>query len=183
LPVNAVLLLAARAGIQLCGELAVAGRIASRLEPALARFREADGLYRDHLPAPEGVELENDFLATPPTECLERSFHGNALMASILEGEERRVIVDELAQWLGQEGNRALTFGPGWVQILLQPLVEGGHGEAVLEFLRSRYGAGAELGVPTWGEGFPFTVHNSAHAWGSALNSLIAETGLGIRKQ
>lgn len=183
LPVNAVLLLAARAGTQLCVELDVARRIASRLKPALVRFREEDGLYRDHLPAPENVMPGNDFLATPPGECLERSFHGNALMATILDGEARQVIVAELVRWLGQEGNRSLTFGPGWVQILLQPLVEAGHGEAVLEFLRSRYGTGVELGVPTWGEGFPFTVHNSAHAWGAALNSLIAETGLGIRKQ
>lgn len=183
LPVNAVLLLAVRAANALSPDFGpITLRMATRLAPALARFREDDGLYRDHVAAPEGIDMGNDFLTTPPEECLRRSFHGNALMASVLLGTERQAVVNRLSEWLGKDGDPALKFGPGWLQILLQPLVEGGHGTVVLEYLRACYGAAVEAGVPTWGEGFPFTVHNSAHAWGATLNSLIAETGLGLRE-
>lgn len=166
LPVNALLFIAARAAGRFSSKLAeIAQRIVSRLEPALLRFRREDGFYRDHIEAPEGVDPGNDFLATPPEKCPGWSFHGNALMADILSGEAREALCDKLANWLRGKTESVPEFGPGWVQILLQPLVEAGHEDAVLDFLRMRYGAGVDVGVPTWGKGSRL-FHRTRHTHG-----------------
>lgn len=190
LPINAAFLRCCRAAAAIAraggsARLArKAGRLFRMVRAASDRFYdEGAGLYADHVAPLRAAGPENPFMATPAGEALVRSMHGNLQMAGLLaRGARRRTtVLNGVLPWLARPDQPVSRFGPGWTQILLQPLVESGHARAVLEFIRTRFAPFLEVGAPTWAEGFEATPHNSAHGWGGALNSLVVEGLVGLR--
>ena len=189
LPINAALARASRAArsigeaIQLPALVEVTHRISQRLEPALDCFWDEERcLYRDRVEPMVPTGAVNDFLSTPPDEALAYSLHGNLQMASLLPSEDSRRgdILTNIHPWLAEPTSPQAILGPGWIQQLLRPLVAAGHIHACLDFLREKYGPQLATGSPTLAEGFGAQLHNSAHAWGASVNSLIIENLIGL---
>lgn len=192
LPVNAMLLLAARraAGI---GEAVrrpdlkeAASAIASRLAPAVRKFwNEGLGCHRSHVEPGVNLGLSEPYgwPGGRPSAWIDHDLHGNAILLAtgVIDHERARRTAGFLAGRLSAPLSDANRFGPGWSEFILSPLFEYGHGGVALAFARSVYGQGIAAGAPTWGESFPATRHNSAHGWGASINSVLVERVLGLR--
>ena len=188
LPANAALWRCCTAAARLAERrsplAALAGDLCERLAPAIERFFEIQaGLYRDHIVPAVEIAVENGFNSTPLREVIPHSLHGNLQIAGLLDplSERRRRILKTTAAWLAEPSAPRVKFGPGWTQILLHPFLEAGYCQEVLAFLGATYGRQLATGSPTWPETFELQKYNTAHGWGSAVNSLIVQGLLGFR--
>lgn len=182
LPINAMLLVAAQAAARIAplaghrGLAEVAGLLAGRLAPALERFRDpAGGGLLAHLPGPAGAR-SNGFAAR--AEAARHGIHGNAL--ALAAGVAGPAVVAACRRFALDTTSREGEFGIGWSDWLLQPLADHGHAADAIEGLLRRCRPGVEAGLPTWGEGWKPTIHNSAHGWAAGANSLIVGALCGL---
>lgn len=183
LPINALLLLAAEAGVALgVDETCGAGEIAGRLRQSLPRFWDAAaGCFANRVEPCVDVGPQGTFNphAMPP---LSHGLHGNALalLAGIGTAEQRERAAAFVARSLGRERGPVNHFGPGWTDLILSPVVAYGHGAAAMDFVNRTYYKLIMDGEPTWPEGFALDRWgNTAHAWGASVNSFLATLGGG----
>ncbi|AHF94936.1 hypothetical protein OPIT5_30155 [Opitutaceae bacterium TAV5] len=188
LPVNAASLHALAAAEWLANEnddtevAALAARRKRLLQAAIERFYDPlAGLWRDHLEPTVNPGSHNTFGHIPAGQTLTHSLHGNLQMAAFLEEKRRDVLLKNVARWLTTAGASRASMGPGWWQLLLQPLVANGYASDAIACLDETCGRQAATGSPTWAEGATPSEFNTAHAWGASVNSLIVEGFLGIQ--
>jgi len=182
LPLNALLLVAARAAHGLAdrsghGKLAaVADGLISRLKPALARFRDpAGGGLLAHLPGPPGTRT-NGFGARK--SAARHGIHGNALALTTDVADP--MVLAACRRFVGDANSLDGDFGIGWSDWLLQPLADHGHAADAVAGLMLRCRPGLDAGLVTWGENWKPRIHNSAHGWAAAGNSLIVGALCGL---
>ncbi len=192
LAVNAMLLVAAQAAQKIGDSLASEGlrscaaEIIARLEQALPLFYDEErGCYRAHLP-PRKPLLISQPLGWPggaPGEAVTHNLHGNALLlwAGLGSEERRRSVARFIATTCDQPYGPENRFGPGWTDLILSPLFDYGFEESAISFISRVYGDFIDAGAPTWGEVFDGSRFNTAHGWGAAVNTLIAERIIGLR--
>ena len=193
MPVNAMLLMAARAAERV-GRAAndaalrrTARTLRTTLSAALPRFFDAQAdCFADHVrPA-----APNDTLPEPgwPADRLGQvahSVHANTLAWWTATGDaaQRRAAVRFIAKAVEQPFGPPAKFGPGWTELILAPLFAYRRADAAIAAVRTLYGAMLDAGAPTWAEGFEPdpTPFNTAHGWGASVNTLIAEHLVGLR--
>ncbi len=189
LPVNALLITACKAAIRISAHIEsldlelVATKLADVLTDGVQCFYDRDlGLFRDHVKPGKLKEAENEFFYRYNGEDPLFSLHGNVLMAELDPTSQRsNGILSRLAGDLGDVDDEFRRFGPGWTDILLQPLVRSGHDEEVLSLVLKTYGRLIKGEYPTWGEHFRSEKYNTAHGWGAVVNTLIVEGFIGLR--
>ena len=198
LPVNTLLLLAANTATKIAatvehpGLQELAYRIGNRLRPQIAAFydRQAGAfsarlepgvaVSREH--PRSSMKMENP--ARPADHPAAHGIHGNILacLTGCGSDKQRRSAAAFVARCLRQDPNGVeAQFGPAWTDRLLQPLFPRGHAGAALSCIESLYGAFIDHGAPTWAELFGRGEFNSAHGWGASVNSLIAESIVGLK--
>lgn len=185
LPINALLILAADSGEKI-GELVndknlsgVSLKIATRLRKGAQRFYSKDEkAFITHIEPKEEISY-NSFGFVEAHQEKKCVIHGNSLAISAKIGtdEQRKNAADFCARTIvSQEpylGGMDNIFGPGWTDTLLSPLLDYGYEKEVITFVKKAYGEFLELGAPTFGENFLPNVYNSAHGWGSSVNTLL----------
>ena len=190
LPINVMLLMAARAAIavaDLVGHrslLSVARQLDESLAEAVEPFWDNEAqAWRSHLPSDQPV-LENTFgRHSNPARW---GMYANAMAVALGLGDEtqQRAAAASCIRWLQDDPQREGFVNIGWVDILLTPLCAVGYREEILEWILKRYADLLATGMPTWPEGFPDkpadAAFNSAHGWSSAVNSLIVQGLLGL---
>jgi hypothetical protein len=182
LPINALLLLAADAAQSLAASagygplLDLAERLAVQLRPRLSAFYDEDSTcFIDHLePEARDVPVARVMLAEPAAG---HGVHANSLacLAGVGTHEQRAAAMAHVVKLLEKPLDRPSPFGPGWTDTLLSPLFDYGYECEAIAFVKRAYGIAIDAGAPTFGEGFHGGRDNSAHGWGSSVNSLIAE--------
>ena len=182
LPINALLLVAARAATTVATQAGhrelttIAARLSATLPPALARFRDpAGGGLLAHLPGPADARTNGFAARTNPARF---GMHGNAL--ALAGGMDDPMVVAACRRFALASDGLDREFGIGWSDWLLQPLADHGHASDALEGLRRRCQPGLDAGLVTWGEGWGTHIHNSAHGWAAGANSLIVGALCGL---
>ena len=101
--------------------------------------------------------------------------HANSLAITAQIGTEdmRKNAADFIVSNFNEYGSDWLNFGPGWVYILLDPLLKYRKKEELIEIIEKHYKKFVLNNQVTFCEGWGPELHNSAHGWGSAINSLI----------
>jgi hypothetical protein len=187
LPANALLVVAADAAAKLgqrighADLLREATALAETLRPNLAAFYEdAEGSFRSHLAA--ATEPRHVARVFSGPETVPYAIHGTvlAVLAGAGTPAQRGSAMRHVAGLLDAPLGPANKFGPGWTNLLLDPLFDYGHGDAALAFVKRVYGQFLAVDAPTWGEGFGPSRYNSAHGWGSTVNTLLAKR-VGVR--
>ncbi len=182
LPANALLALACDAAMrvgQIAGDdslIDVAAGLRESLATRLATFYDdAVGAFRTRIepdmpPRHVARMMGND-------EAITHGVHANvlAVRAEIGTDAQRRSAIAFVAARLREPLGPVNQFGPGWTNLLLDPLFDYGQGDIALDFVARVYGQSLDVGAPTWGEGFGPSKHNSAHGWGAAVNTLLAK--------
>lgn len=147
------------------------------LKMALKRFWDPEaGCYRNHIEPIVQIGPQTTFNAPTEGTTLTHGVHANALALHCGLGTEpqrestARWIADRLSEPFGPPN----TFGPGWTELILDPLFAYGFGASALDFVKRAYGQALDVGAPTWGEGFSADQFNTAHGWGAIVNSLLA---------
>ena len=69
----------------------------------------------------------------------------------------------------------------GYAALLPTPMIEAGYYGQVLNKMRQLYGPFIKRGEPTRGERASEVYENTAHRWGAAANTLIAEGLVGLK--
>jgi len=64
-------------------------------------------------------------------------------------------------------------FGPGWAGFFFDVLTQYGCLTEVGNLINEKYLPIVRIGTPTIGEGFGASLYNTAHPWGSSLNSYL----------
>lgn len=179
MPINAMMAWACDAAIALY-DSAIGKVLSPCLRDALQHFfDDAAGCYRNHNEPKVDVGVQSTFNHVQHT--VSHGIHANGLALQLqLPGDEHRKRVNAwMLKQLAEPFTSASVMGPGWVALLLEPLVCDGHGDAVQDYLRSVHGRYVKHGVPTWPEGFggneSVYVYNTAHGWGAAVNVLIKQ--------
>lgn len=164
----------------------IAAEVQRRLRPAIGRFFAAEaGAFRTHVEPrlrlpPSRQPPDWPGVGNPATPAF--NLHGNALVDQAGHGTaaQRRAAVAWMAKACVKGVTPETAFGPGWTEIMLAPLFRAGYADAAWRFVRTCYGPFLDHSAPTWGEGFHGQPHNSAHAWGASVNSLIAAHVVGL---
>lgn len=175
MPINAMLLWASDAACSLY-DSPVGKALSSGLRHALPRFYDDEqGCYRNHLQPKCDVAIQGTFNHTQDNAT--HGVHANALALQVGLSHQTQVTT-WLLDMLKTPEKQGSRMGPGWVEIILGPLVERGHGDAVVECIKATFGKLTDQKVPTWPEGFVHdatanTCYNTAHAWGSVVNVLL----------
>lgn len=179
-PINALLVLALEAAATLTPDKkgSVFLQTADSLKAALLRFwDERENCYRNHIEPTVAIEQESTFNAPKPEDTLPHGLHTNALALRCRLGSP--VQQSQAAAWMARQLERPFGphnhFGPGWCELILNPLFDYGFGPQALDFIRRIYGRLLETGAPTWPEGFDPHPYNTAHGWGAVVNCILAK--------
>lgn len=179
LAINALLIIAADSGMEmakvvsddklftLCENICKTVRKASE-----GFFDEKEGAFLGHI-EPEKSYLYNSFGFCDETMLNPYCVHSNALAirAKIGDDRMRKGAAEFIAKNL--EGEPSDIMGPGWVYTILTPLFENGYEEIAIKFIKKAFLAFVDAGAPTFGECFDNREFNTAHGWGSSVNTLI----------
>ncbi len=193
MPINGLLLLAAQA-VQAMTQHSSSGfgsvralsdELVAQLGLALMSFYDQEeNCFRSHVPADTVRPVSSINHSTPVAFDL----HSNALacLTKLGTAQQRAGAAAKMLQLLEGAKHTVTSiadqpFGIGWSQLVLEPLFEQGFVEQGMHILRRYYGRFLEMNAATWGEDFVPTDHNTAHGWGSCVNSLIVESLCGIR--
>ena len=189
LPLNALLVLAAERAARTARALRrwplaeLAQRLTHSVRPALARFFDASaGAFCCRLPP--GVPVASAHpMSRSDASAVSHGIHANALacLAEAGEPEQRRAAWEYLGRILAAPPGPENSFGPGWTALLLRACCAGGQTPAAMACAGARYGPFLDHEAPTWGESFDGAKYNTAHGWGAALNTFIAECLVGVR--
>lgn len=190
LPINCILLHAAQAGEKIADVLAdgnleekslgvLSRSIAERLLPACSSFFDASlGSFVSHMEPKGEKPVYNDFGFLPPEKVTPLSIHAVMLAVSCGCGtdEMRRRSMETMAGLLRENPtDPQVMMGPGWTEILLSVLFDYGYDKEAVQYVKTHYGRYIQNHAPTYGEGFGNgDMFNTAHSWGSSVNSLIA---------
>jgi hypothetical protein len=193
LPINALLLLAARSAqktavaVQDRTLMRIASGIEGRLKNALPHFFDTKaGCFADRvLPAKQIMEA-------PPgwpfwsSHTQKFSLHGNALacIAGVGPAGQRRSAAQYLARRLSRKLGEREYVGPGWIEMICTPLFDHEHDTIAESYVRKIYGGALKRGVVAWPEHWNLEhhfSHNTGHGWGAAVNTLLVERVVGLR--
>jgi len=190
LPINCLFLLAVDIAASIAEEIQseilydLAHNLTIRLRSAINRFYDDEmkcykARIKPEMPLPSGNPMNNYMTGK---EIPAHNIHGNALacLSKCGSARERHGAASFVADAIKTSGP-AGKFGPGWTEFILSPLFEHGYGVEALACIKKNYGAFIDAQAPTWGEAFNGKEFNTAHGWGSSVNTLIIERVLGVR--
>lgn len=185
LPINCILIHAAKAGEQIAKVLAdqklaqLSAEIIETILPECTRFYEPSlNCFVSHIEPQGDIPAHNHFGFLPPDKVTPLSIHAVMLAVSCGCGTEemRRKSMETIAALVRVADEPQTLMGPGWTEILLSVLFDYGYAEEAVQYVKLYYGRYIKLNAPTYGEGFGSgAVFNTAHSWGSSVNSLIAQ--------
>ncbi len=184
LPINCILIIAAEAAERLAAaadnrELtALCKELADTIRPACERFfNEAEGAFVCRT-EPQGECPEyNSFGFLSEDKVTPISIHAICLACAAKCGTEdmRRASMEVIAGLIRKDpDDPRIHMGPGWAEILLSVMLDYGYADEVKAYISDKFGGAIDGGAPTFGEGFGNSEFNSAHGWGSCINSLLA---------
>jgi len=179
LPVNALLLLAARST-----KVPSAANLVQTLQTSLLQFwDEKEQAFRSRIAHEQTGPLNSINVMHPMETTYEVQFdlHSNALAwwAELGTKDQRRGGVLKMLALFEAAKDGTLGYGPllgnGWTAMILTPVFQAGFREQGMELVRRYYQPWIDLNAQTWGEDFTPALHNTAHGWGACINSLIVE--------
>lgn len=179
LAINALLVIAADSGMKMAKAVSD-GKLLELCEnicntvrnSAEAFFDEKENAFLGHI-EPEKEYRYNSFGFCDPATLNPCCVHSNALAIRAKIGDEkmRKGAAGFIAKNL--DGKPSDIMGPGWVYTILAPLFENGYEECAMKFIKKAFLAFINSGAPTFGECFDESAYNTAHGWGSCVNTLI----------
>ena len=193
LAMNAMILLGAKTGTQIANVVKnntladISDRIGKRLQNSTMQFFDKEvGAFCSWIKP--GIEIPmvhswNHTLDSDLEKIASHSLHANtiACLAGCGSEENRISAMRYASMFLNEPLGPRNQFTPGMVDFLLRPLLQYGHSNEVISFIKRVYGAFLDAGAPTWGELFDGLKFNTAHGWGASVNSLFVENIVGLK--
>jgi len=183
LAINCILLNAAEAAYKIADVISMkklqilSKEITDTIRPATEKFYDEERkFFVAHIDPVGSIPPHNTFGFLQESELSTVSIHAMMLACGSKCGTEemRQRTAAFVAELIETQDIPEILMGPGWTELLLCPLFDYGYGKQALTYIKKHFGNFIALCAPTFGETFgekePF---NTAHAWGSAINTLL----------